>query len=236
MEALDAYDQHDRLHTATSRDELHQHVATAYLQARDQSSDPWQVTVLAARRSDVTELNDLIRQQLISTGQLGDKPVAVDTPAGPVEYRTGEQVLVTRNDHQRGLLNGTTAIVRDLDKNGLTLATTDGRAIRVERAWLEQGVLDHGYALTIHKAQGRTVHTCLLVADSALGAEAGYVGLSRGTHANHLFLDVSDDPRIERPCQPAPAWRTPSNRASSRDRGGTLQHLASHQLKEGRQR
>jgi conjugative relaxase-like TrwC/TraI family protein len=240
-EALDLYDRYGRLHTAGDRDALHSDAVATYLAARADASDPWQVTVLAARRQDVTQLNTLIRQQLLATGQLGQRALEVDTADGPVEYRTGDQVLVTRNDHQRGLLNGTTATVASLDTQGLTLATTDGRTVQVDRAWLEQGVLDHGYAMTIHKAQGRTVHTALLVGDAALSAEAGYVGLSRGTHANHLFLHSGDDARTEQPCQPAPAWRWPAA-VDRRAKGlsalhrSSQQELASYRTQEGRSR
>jgi ATP-dependent exoDNAse (exonuclease V) alpha subunit len=54
------------------------------------------------------------------------------------------------------------------------------------------GQLDHGYAMTLHKVQGRTVHTALVVGSDTLSTQAGYVGLSRGTHANHLFMSTHE--------------------------------------------
>ena len=56
--------------------------------------------------------------------------------------------------------------------------------------------LDHGYAMTCHKAQGATVQTALLYGTGALTREAGYVALSRGRAANHLY--VPDDQVDER--------------------------------------
>ena len=56
--------------------------------------------------------------------------------------------------------------------------------------------LDHGYAMTCHKAQGATVETALLYGTGALTREAGYVALSRGRAANHLY--VPDNPVDER--------------------------------------
>ena len=54
--------------------------------------------------------------------------------------------------------------------------------------------LDHGYAMTCHKAQGATVQTALLYGTGALTREAGYVALSRGRVANHLYVtDDNDD-------------------------------------------
>jgi conjugative relaxase-like TrwC/TraI family protein len=237
--AFDSYEQHGRLHTASNRTDLHTQAVERYLGARAEADDPWQVAILAARRSEVRQLNELVRASLIADGRLGHTELQVETDQGQVEYRAGDQVLITRNDHSRGLLNGTTAIVDDLGNDALTLRTTDGRRVTVNRDWLEQGQLDHGYALTIHKAQGRTVHTALLVGDARLDAEAGYVGLSRGTHANHLFLDVADSPRDELDCSSNPRWRKPVWEHMPLD--NALQHsraqqLASTRLAEGRGR
>ncbi|MGH8938143.1 MAG: C-terminal helicase domain-containing protein, partial [Actinomycetes bacterium] len=55
--------------------------------------------------------------------------------------------------------------------------------------------LDHGYATTCHKAQGATVDVALLYGTAALTREAGYVALSRGRTANHLYVpDQVDQP------------------------------------------
>ena len=209
-EALDALDRHNRVHTDPDRGRLHQRLVSDYARARNAAANPWDVVVLASRRSDVRQLNALIRDQLRADGNLGPDRFTANTDDGPVGYAVGDQVLVTRNDHARLLFNGTKAAVRAADSNGLTLATPDGRNVHVDRDWLDSGQLDHAYAITLHKAQGRTVHTALLLTDAAMTAEAGYVGLSRGTHANHLYLDTSGGPRTEQPCQPAAAWTRPA--------------------------
>jgi ATP-dependent exoDNAse (exonuclease V) alpha subunit len=184
----------------------------------------------------------LIRDRLRADGRLGPDRLTVDTDDGSVGYAVGDQVLVTRNDHARGLLNGTTAVVTAADSRGLRLATRDGRNVHVDRTWLSAAQLDHGYAMTLHKAQGRTVHTALLLADTGLTAEAGYVGLSRGTHANQLYLDASPRPRDEQTCQPAPAWTRPAvDPRRARDdllRQRRRHQLAMHQIRrnEGRSR
>jgi conjugative relaxase-like TrwC/TraI family protein len=236
VRALDSYDQHGRLHTRTTREDLLQTLAADYVAARSTSNDPWEVLVVAARRGDVRELNNRIRTQLQHSGALGSHSLGVETDDGPRDYRVGDQVVVTRNDHRRDLLNGTPATITALTSEGLQLRTREGRDVAVERHWLESGQLDHGYATTLHKAQGRTVRTALLLADSSLGAEAGYVGLSRGTHANHMYLDLADGPRTEQPCQPARAWQPPG--PADRRRDGWLernhaQELATHRLVEG---
>jgi conjugative relaxase-like TrwC/TraI family protein len=238
--ALDSYDQYGRLHTSDSRADLHQQLAEHYLRARSEQHDPWEVLVVASRRSDIRLLNEQIRTRLQQQGALGNKALTCQTRDGENEFRVGDQVLVTRNDHRRGLLNGTAATITDVHRDALGLRTRDGRHVDVDRRWLEAGQLDHGYAMTLHKAQGRTVHTALLLGDATLGSEAGYVGLSRGTHTNHLYLSTADDPRGEAECLPTPRRPAPA----ARDRGAfdqvmrhsRQQQLATRRLAEGRGR
>jgi len=163
----------------------------------------------------------------------------IDAHDGPREFRIGDQVLITRNDHRRQLLNGTAATITALGADGLHLRTRDGRDVEVDRPWLEAGQLDHGYAITLHKAQGRTVHTALLLADGSLGREAGYVGLSRGTHANHVYVASADDPRLDDDCLAAARPWLARTRSLPRARDGLMDHgrqqqLAIHQRPEAR--
>ncbi|MBK5307782.1 MAG: relaxase domain-containing protein [Frankiaceae bacterium] len=242
VEAIDALDRHDRVHSGSDRVQLFHQLVGDYARARGAAADPWNVVVLASRRSDVHQLNALIRDRLRADGRLGRDQLVINTPDAAVGFAVGDQVLVTRNDHGRGLLNGTSGRVSAADRRGLIIDTRDGRRVAVDRSWLEQGQLDHGYAMTLHKAQGRTVNTALLLADLTVTAEAGYVGLSRGTHANHLYLDTSSEPRVEPPCQPAAAWnqRGLDASAANRDlmRRRQQQRLASRQVRraEGRSR
>ncbi|HLZ37929.1 MAG TPA: hypothetical protein VKP64_09270 [Mycobacteriales bacterium] len=62
------------------------------------------------------------------------------------------------------------------------------RDVRVPAAYLREGGLDHGYAVTVHQAQGLTCERALLLGSDPLYREAGYVGLSRGRQRNDLHL------------------------------------------------
>jgi len=192
--AIAAYAAHDRIHAAPSGG-LPERVVTDYLRLRHQSDHPEQVVMLAVRRADVALLNQLTRERLLANGQLGEHAVVVGAGDRQREYRTGDQVIVTTNDHRRGLLNGTRAALTHVDERQrtMTLATDDQRQITVPAGWAA-GRLDHGYALTCHKAQGATVDTALLYGAGTLAREAGYVGLSRGRRTNHLYTPDDTDP------------------------------------------
>ena len=74
--------------------------------------------------------------------------------------------------------------------------------------YLATGVVQPGYALTCHRAQGSTVDIGLLLAGAGLSREAGYVGMSRGRQANYLYAatealtpaadDEAEHPRLHR--------------------------------------
>jgi len=80
---------------------------------------------------------------------------------------------------------------------------------------LDGGGLDHGYALTVHQAQGLTVDRAFLLGSDALYREAGYVGLSRGRQENRIYLTdqpdhfIHTDPAVEQPHLNAEQPRTP---------------------------
>ena len=58
----------------------------------------------------------------------------------------------------------------------------------IPRSYIVAGYVDHAYATTIHKAQGRTVDRCFVLADELMYREAAYVALSRGRAQNQLYL------------------------------------------------
>ena len=175
------------------------------------------VLMLAARRADVDDLNRRARTLLAGHGLLRGPVLEVSvepgpdapTGAGPVvrRFAVGDQVIARTNHYSVGLLNGQTGTVLAVhpDTGSLDIRTPAG-PLRLGPAYLTAGGLDHGYAITIHQAQGLTTDTALLLGGSGLYREAGYVALSRGRvhNAVHL-LDGPDQlaPETE-PCQPHP--------------------------------
>lgn len=199
--AVAAYAGHGRVQVAPA-DQLADRIVEDYLRLLDQPGpdagdgdglEP--VVMLAVRRTDVTDLNDTTRSRLLETDQLGPDAVTAGEGEQSREYRAGDRVLVTANDHRLGLLNGTRGTVTAVDprRRTLTLAGENDQQVTVTADWAARR-LDHGYAMTCHKAQGATVQTALLYGAGALTREAGYVALSRGRAANHLYVpDDSDD-------------------------------------------
>jgi conjugative relaxase-like TrwC/TraI family protein len=189
--ALDDYLGHQRIHQAATADAVRDRLVDQWMNARLDGED---VLMVAARLADVDDLNRRARQVLSEECYLGnDEVVLAGRP-----FAVSDEVLALRNDYQLGLLNGTRAIIEQIDtsRHQMTLATTTGHRLAVPFAYTEAGNLTHGYATTVHKAQGATVDRCFVLVDDTMTREHAYTALSRGRHGNELFL-VADDPRVE---------------------------------------
>lgn len=153
------------------------------------NSEGRHAVMIAARRSDVTDLNDRARQHLISDGQLGPAIWRNDS----VEFSIGDRVMAHRNRYDLGVLNGNRGHVTGTTNDSLTVELDSGKSVHVPNDYIDDGHLGHGYALTVHKAQGMTCDAAYLLGDDGLFNELGYTGLSRGRHENHLYAVASRD-------------------------------------------
>lgn len=156
------------------------------------------VVMVASHRSDAIDLNQRARQLLIEDNTLGE--VVLEHHGN--DYRTGDRILTHANRYDLGLINGMTGVVTDANPDGPVVdLTADGRRALIPTEYLDDGHVTHGYALTIHKAQGLTADQCFVLGDDSIYAEMGYTGLSRGRHANQLYVvasrDEFDTPRLD---------------------------------------
>ena len=189
-EALDHYLAHDRIHVLQTPVELADQIAADYVTSRS-SHGPYGVVALASRRADVHRLNAAIRDRLQADRTIRSDGVTVrGHNRKSIPLAVGDLVMVTRNDPATGLLNGTRAELAAVDSKRLTLHTEDGRDVTVPTTWAT-GRVAHAYAMTVHKAQGLTTTECLLYGTGALCQQAGYVALSRGREANHVYTTFS---------------------------------------------
>jgi hypothetical protein len=61
-------------------------------------------------------------------------------------------------------------------------------------AYLAAGHLDHGYAMTVYKAQGMTTGRTFLLGTDTPDGRGGYTGLSRGRVSNDIYIVHSRHP------------------------------------------
>ncbi len=143
------------------------------------------VAMVAYRRDDVDDLNGRARAYRVRAGELTGPELLIDDRP----YQAGDQIICLRNNRRLGVHNGTRATIEvvDPEQRAVTI-DVEGRRIVLPTAYLDDGHIAHGYATTIHKAQGATVDRGLVLGTDELFRERGYVALSRGRTSNHLYL------------------------------------------------
>jgi conjugative relaxase-like TrwC/TraI family protein len=182
--ALDAYLGHGRIHVGSDTVDVRTLLAEHYV---GHYVDGASVVALASSQRDAAALNAAIRTVMRAADEIGSDAITVTGETGDRAYAQGDQVIVTRNDHRLGLLNGTRGQLIDVSAQEMSLMRDDtDECVPVTVAWAAEH-LDYGYAMTVHKAQGLTTGVSLLYGSAALCQQAGYVAMSRGAEANHLY-------------------------------------------------
>jgi conjugative relaxase-like TrwC/TraI family protein len=179
---------HGRLHQHRGRDETGEQIVSDWLDAILDGRD---AIMLTATRADAADLNQRARRLLRAEGAISDQFLDV----GGHDFGIGDHVMTLRNDYRHGILNGQRGTVIAIGHFSQTLTVAFGTddTKTIPAAYLDQGHLDHAYAMTIHKAQGLTCDVALVLADERLHREAAYTALTRGRHENHLYLADKPD-------------------------------------------
>ena len=221
---LEAYRKHERITMAPTELGLREQlVADWQRHTADGNAD---VKILALHRQDIVYFNRTIHLLRQERGEVHGPAVI----AGRNEFQLGDEVLTLRNNRRLGLTNGERGTITGIDEQAraLTIRTTDGSVRRIPSEYLDEGHLDHGYASTIHKAQGLTTDVALVYGTEDLYREALYTALSRAR--THTQLYVTGEPperEVEQPHAPQPMtiedeiieyWTNVSRQAADGDR------------------
>jgi conjugative relaxase-like TrwC/TraI family protein len=202
--AIDLYRQHGRVVCGTNSDDTRDRLVAHWWAARTAGDD---TVMLTSRRSDVADLNRRARRTMTAAGRLTGPPLEV----GDTTFQVGDEVVALRNDQRLDVRNGTRGVVVAVDPHdrSLSVERRDGRVVTLPAGYLDAGHVTHGYAFTVHKAQGLTCDQALTLGSDDLYRELGYVAMSRGRKANHLYVvgpaPIDDDaphaPTLERNAQ-----------------------------------
>ncbi|SEH14932.1 plasmid mobilization system relaxase [Sphingopyxis sp. YR583] len=154
--------------------------------------------ILTHLNKEVHMLNDAARETRRASGEIG-ADVIVQTERGERAFGAEDRILFLRNDRGLGVKNGTLGTVEQATAERLNVRLDDGRHVDVDLK--SYGHVDHGYAVTVHKAQGMTVDHTHLLATPGLDAHGTYVGLSRHRDATAVHYgrdDFADDAALRR--------------------------------------
>ena len=182
------------------------------------TADGTDTLLMAADHALRRELSRRIRDDLIVLGIVSSGPavrIADGARASP-----GDLIICTRNDHaieagepSRTLANGDLLRIEAVTEAGLLVRraldadprTGQRRWTGLEFLYASYADAELGYAVTIHVAQGRTVHTGLAVITGTEDRQHAYVALTRGTTTNLAYVFTLSPKRAD----PAPGPQPP---------------------------
>ncbi|MFD1342247.1 Ti-type conjugative transfer relaxase TraA, partial [Litorisediminicola beolgyonensis] len=155
----------------------------------DRQADPEASRIILTHTNDeVRALNLAARERMRDAGDLGPE-VRLTVERGERSFAPGDRVMFLQNDRGMGVKNGTLGTIAELERQAMTVRTDDGRAVRFDLKDYDR--IDHGYAATIHKAQGMTVDRAHVLATPGLNAHSSYVALTR--HRDGVDLHYGRD-------------------------------------------
>ncbi len=166
---------------------------------------PQETLMLASTRASVARLNDAALERLREKNFLGPSATTMvrdreGNSLGQREFSEGGRIIFKKTDLRGlGVSNGELGTIQRIDhgKNGpiLTIQVDGGRVVKIEpdapkpEDWksakaapgLGYSHIEHGYAMTVHSAQGVTVDRAVAYVDAGplMSKELAYVELSR---------------------------------------------------------
>lgn len=109
------------------------------------------------------------------------------------QFAAGDRLVITQNDRSRGLTNGTEARVEQVKGQELELRLSNGKTIKMDLSQEQNRHLNHAYAQTAHRAQGKTADRVLVHAESnrqnLINQKSLYVSLSRARQEIRIYTD-----------------------------------------------
>ncbi|WP_316184276.1 MULTISPECIES: Ti-type conjugative transfer relaxase TraA [unclassified Bradyrhizobium] len=185
--ALGAYRAHGMVHEAQSREQARGDLIERWNRDRQASPDRSRI-ILTHTNDEVRALNEAARVRMRAAGDLGDE-VHVAVERGARTFANGDRVMFLQNERGLGVKNGTLGTIEQISAQAMTVQTDDGRSVHFE--FKDYNRIDHGYAATIHKAQGMTVDRVHVLATPGMDAHSSYVALSR--HRDEVDLHYGRD-------------------------------------------
>ncbi|GAA4770860.1 Ti-type conjugative transfer relaxase TraA [Stakelama sediminis] len=186
-EAIGAYAERDMVHAAETREAARGELIERWDRDRRAAPDASRI-ILTHTNAEVRELNDTARERMQAAGELGSD-VRIETEHGDRDFASGDRIMFLRNERSLEVKNGTLGTVEHVSESSMVVRTDDGRSVVFDIK--DYRDLDHGYAATIHKAQGMTVDRAHVLATPGMDRHGAYVAMSR--HRNGVALHYGRD-------------------------------------------
>ena len=186
-DAIDAYRQHKRLIIGPDRDDTITRAVGDWYRHVVTNGDVTDGLLIGYDNDTVAELNQHARSHLTASQRLDGPTIE----AGERVFQAGDRILCRKNQDRLDVLNGDLGTVLSVDPDHGTLTVRldrDPETRELPSWYIGEDHVDHGYALTGHKAQGVTTGRTFTVIAGGTDREWAYVAMSRGRQTNTLYL------------------------------------------------
>ncbi len=176
--ALGIYESHGNIHELSDSGKS---IAISYVNAESKGS----VAVLCSTNKECREINDIVREMKKIKGELGEDIVKI----GERNFAKDDKIVFLENNKQFDVKNGLTGVVQSFDNGVLYVQTEEGtKHVKAD----EYDKIDHAYAITLHKSQGKTYDRTIVLASKFMDAKAMYVAMTRHREGVDLYYRKSD--------------------------------------------
>ena len=168
----------------------------------------WKILDTDPTKNTVRARDNEGREQVFKTRALDPREVGLYTPRA-LDLAIGDRVLFTENNRASGFQNNETGRVMSTTHEKIEIQKDSGETITLDPA---RGLnLDHGWAVTVHRSQGRTIDRAFVagMASKVATAALAYVACSRERFFLHVFTDSKN--LLKR------SWARVADRETARD-------------------
>lgn len=196
-DAISAYAERGMVHAANTREAARGELIERWDRERQANPDASRI-ILTHTNDEVRALNDAARDAMRASGDLG-ADLAIKVERGERMFASGDRIMFLRNERSLEVKNGTLGVIERVSEQHMAVRTDDGRSVAFDLK--DYRNIDHGYAATIHKAQGMTIDRAHVLVTPGMDRHSAYVGLSRhrdGVAIHYGRDDFKDQGRLAR--------------------------------------
>ena len=191
-EAIRTYEKRGMVFAAETREAARTELIERWDRQRQASPSDTRI-ILTHTNDEVRELNQMAREKMRDADALSTD-ATIKAARGERQFASGDRIIFLRNERGLGVKNGTLGTVRLASAQRMAVRTDDGREVAFDTK--DYAHVDHGYAATIHKAQGMTVDRAHVLATPGMDSHSAYVAMSR--HRKGLALHYGRDDFADR--------------------------------------
>jgi Ti-type conjugative transfer relaxase TraA len=192
-EGLLAYEEKGHVHSFNTKAVAMDAMIGQWDETRSNQPDK-SLLMMAYTREDVKSLNERAREIRKDQNELGEGH-NLQTARGKREFAENDRVYFLQNNKELQVKNGTLGTIKSIDDQNnlvITVDREDGKKPqKVKFNINEYNHIEHGYAATVHKAQGSTIDYGYVLASRYFDRQIIYPAMSR--HRENVELYWSRD-------------------------------------------